>query len=247
MFLNTPDPVAFTIFNIEIRWYGILITSGILLALLLAYKRANRFNISKERLIDTFLISLPAGIIGARLYYVLFNLDYYLEKPLQILNIRAGGLAIHGGLIFGLAAAFICCKVYKISFSDLFDLVSPSIALAQSIGRWGNYFNSEAHGGATDLPFAILVDGEAVHPTFLYESVFCLLLCLFLLKISQKRQFKGQIILLYCFFYSLERFFVEYLRTDSLMFYSFKVAMLLSLVIMIISAIIYICLKRRRR
>ena len=247
MFLPEPDPIAFTIFGLSIRWYGICVALGMLFGLAVAYKRAPFHEIRQERVIDIALVSVPLGIIGARLYYVLFNWDVYHGDFFAIINIRAGGLAIHGGLIAGVLAAIICCFIWKIHPFNFLDLVVPGIALAQAIGRWGNYFNQEAHGGPTDLPWAIPVNGQMVHPTFLYESIWCLLLFLVLLVIDNRSTFYGQTFLLYGILYSFERFFIEALRTDSLMFGPFKAAQVISLFVFTVFLIIYIIQIRRHQ
>ena len=237
-----PNPVAFTVFGIEVRWYGVLIALGMVLATLLTYKRAPRHGLEPDRVLDFILICIPAGIIGARLYYVVFNWSMYEGDFLKIINLRLGGLAIHGGLIFGIAAAVILCAVWKIRPLNVMDLAVPGVALAQAIGRWGNYFNSEAHGGPTDLPWAVMVNGQTYHPTFLYESIWCFLLFLFLIYMDNHRRFEGQIFLLYGILYSVERFFVEALRTDSLMIGPFKQAQVLSLSVIIVFTIAYMIL-----
>ena len=251
--MPVPDPVAFTIFNIDIMWYAILISFGIVLAAGICCIRAPKKDLTSDQILNFVIICVPAGIIGARLYYVLFHWDWYAGDFFQIINIRAGGLAIHGGLIAGLGTAALLCYFWKIRPLTLLDLAAPSIALAQSIGRWGNYFNSEAHGGPTDLPWAIMADGQSVHPTFLYESIWCFLLFLFLLWLDNRPKagkgpgssFEGRIILTYGMLYSLERFFVEALRTDSLMIGPFKQAQVISLVIFIVCLAACILLRRR--
>lgn len=240
-----PDPIAFTLFGIDIRWYGVLITIGMVLAVIITYKRAPKHNIQQESILDILLIALPLGIIGARLYYVVFSLDYYGANPDQILNFRGGGLAIHGGLIFGILGAYFVCRHKKINFINALDLALPTVALAQGIGRWGNYFNGEAHGGPTDLPWAITVDGIKVHPTFLYESIWCIMLFVLLIILDNKPHFTGKIACLYGILYSFERFFVEGFRTDSLMIGPFKQAQVLSLTVMILSIAAYIILKKK--
>lgn len=240
-----PEPVAFTIFNIDVMWYGILITSGMILAVFICYKRAPKHNLSEDRFLNMVIISVPLGIVGARLYYVLFNWSSYSGDFLKIINTREGGLAIHGGLIFGFVTAAILCHIWKVRPLNLLDLIVPGVALAQSIGRWGNYFNSEAHGGPTDLPWAVTVAGQTYHPTFLYESIWCFILFWLLLYVDNHRKFEGQVLLLYGILYSLERFLVEGLRTDSLMIGPFKQAQVLSLIVIIICLIAYAILKRR--
>lgn len=237
-----PNPVAFTVFGIEVRWYGVLIALGMVLATLLTYKRAPHHGLEPDRVLDFILICIPVGIIGARLYYVVFNWSMYEGDFLKIINLRLGGLAIHGGLIFGIAAAVILCAVWKIRPLNVMDLAVPGVALAQAIGRWGNYFNSEAHGGPTDLPWAVTVNGQTYHPTFLYESIWCFLLFLFLIYMDNHRRFEGQIFLLYGILYSVERFFVEALRTDSLLIGPFKQAQVLSLSVIIVFTIAYVIL-----
>ena len=242
--MSAPDPVAFTIFNIDIMWYAVLITSGIIIAAVICCRRAEKHSLSSDQILNFVIICIPAAIVGARLYYVVFNWSMYSGDILKILNTRLGGLAIHGGLIFGFAAAVILCLIWKVRPLNLLDLAVPCVAIAQSIGRWGNFFNSEAHGGPTDLPWAIMVNGQSVHPTFLYESIWCFLLFLFLIYIDNRRSFEGQTFLLYCILYSVERFFVESLRTDSLMLGSFKQAQLLSLAVVIVCAAAYVILYR---
>lgn len=215
----TPDPIAISnIFGLglDIRWYAIMICTGMLLGCAIACRRCSSRGISADDMLDTFLFAIPAGIVGARLWYVFFNrADYH--SFFEVINIRAGGLAIHGGLVFGIFTAWLVCRRKKIGFLNLMDTAAPCIALGQAIGRWGNYFNSEAHGGPTDLPWGIMVDGVKVHPTFLYESIWCLLLFVLLSCTDRRKAFDGQTICLYAGLYSLERFFVEGLRTDSLL------------------------------
>ena len=243
--MKAPDPVAFTILGAEIRWYGILIAIAFMVAILIASRRAPKFGIESDTVLDFALWLMPLSIIGARLYYVIFSWDQYAGDIRSILDIRSGGLAIHGGIIAGVITAIIFCKVKKVSFLDMADLIFPEVALGQAIGRWGNFFNSEAHGGPTDLPWAIEVNGEMVHPTFLYESIWCLLIFVFLIWLSDRRRFKGQIVCLYGMLYSAERFLVEGLRTDSLMIGQLKQAQVISAAIFLASLAGYIYLSRR--
>ncbi|MEG0157525.1 MAG: prolipoprotein diacylglyceryl transferase, partial [Anaerovoracaceae bacterium] len=188
-----PNPVAFQLFGLDIMWYGILIGIAILISGAIVCKRAPLHGATSNDILDILIIALPAGVICARLYYVLFNWSDYAGDLWEIINTRGGGLAIHGGLIGGFLAAYFVCRHKQLKFLSVLDLAVPAIALAQSIGRWGNYFNSEAHGGPTDLPWAITVMGEKVHPTFLYESIWCLLLFIFLIYIDNHRKFTGQV------------------------------------------------------
>lgn len=236
--MQSPGPVAFTVFGIDIMWYGVLITSAMVLATYMSYRRAPMYSIVPDSVLDIILWTLPIGVLGARAYYVLFNMKFY-HSFAQIINIRNGGLAIHGGLIAGLITIYVLSRKKKINTLDFLDLVVPTVALAQSIGRWGNFFNSEAHGIETNLPWAIIVSGQHVHPTFLYESLWCLMLFFLLTYIGKKRVFKGQIVCLYGMLYSFERFFVEWLRTDSLMIGPFKQAQVLSICVIIGCAVLY--------
>ncbi len=245
---RSPGAIAFSIFGIDIMWYGIMVTGGILAAAVFTYFRAPGFGIRKDHFIDILLFAVPIGILGARLYYIIFNWDVYAGDFMKMINFREGGLAIHGGLIFAVITALIACRVCGENFLDFADLAAPGIALGQAIGRWGNFFNSEAYGSATDLPWAVYIEGTGyVHPTFLYESLWCLLLFLFLWAYSGHRKFGGQLICLYVIFYSAERFLVEALRTDSLMIGPFKQARVLSLILILAAAAAYIILSRRKK
>ncbi len=271
----TPNPVAFTLFGLDIRWYALLICAGMIIGSAIAYRRCPQRGIKPDDLLDTLLFSIPIGIVGARAWYVFFNRAYY-HTFFDIINTRAGGLAIHGGLIFGIVTAYLVCRYKKIGFLNMIDTAIPCVALAQAIGRWGNYFNSEAHGGPTDLPWGIMVDGVKVHPTFLYESIWCLMLFFMLSFIDKRKSFNGQTICLYAMLYSLERFFVEELRTDSLLIgpkslvtalqeagydptavdgvlhignflvFPAKTAQVISLLAIIIAAVLYILLRHQK-
>ena len=247
--LKTPDRVAFTVFGIDIMWYGLLIGIGMVAAVVLSYRRAPKHGLNSERVLDVVLWSIPAGVIGARLYYVLFQWDYYKDHLKSILNIREGGLAIHGGILAGVGlGAILLWKVWKEDGLAYVDLCIPTIALAQAIGRWGNYFNQEAYGRETTLPWAMMVNGKFVHPTFLYESIWCLLLGCFLIWLadSGRQKFKGQILCLYLMLYSVERFFVEGLRTDSLMIGPLRQAQVISLVLFAAGAAGYALLRKKQ-
>ena len=238
--MQSPNPIAFTIAGIDIRWYGILIGVAFLLAIYISYLRAPKFGIVQDDILDLTIFLIPCSIIGARAYYVIFSYDNYRGNFIQMLNLRAGGLAIHGGIIAGVIVSYIVAKRKNIKFSNLADLIMPQVALAQAIGRWGNFFNSEAHGGPTNLPWAITVYGEKVHPTFLYESMWCFFIFILLIFLSNRIKFNGQIALLYAMLYSFERFWVEGLRTDSLMIGQFRQAQVLSLVVFILALSAYI-------
>lgn len=243
--MKQPNPIAFTIGNIDIRWYGILIAFAMCLGILISVKRANKFGIKQDDVLDTVLWMLPIGVIGARAYYVLFNIKNY-HSFADAINIRGGGLAIHGGLIFAIATVIIVCRRKNIRALNMLDLLMPVVALGQAIGRWGNFFNGEAHGGPTSLPWGIIVNGVKVHPTFLYESIWCLILFAFLIWYAgAKRSFYGEILCLYGILYSFERFVVESFRTDSLMIGPFKQAQVLSIVVIIACVILYNVFKNK--
>lgn len=239
--------VAFSIFGIDVMWYGVLISAGVLLGVVIALKEAKRTGFKEDNLLDFLLYAIPAGIVGARAYYVIFSWDYYSQNLSQIVNIRNGGLAIHGAVIAGAITALLFCKKRKIDVLELVDLVAPSLILGQAIGRWGNFINQEAHGGPTDLPWGIIVDGQKVHPTFLYESIidFCIFILLIWLR-KHKKIKNGQIFALYLILYSAGRYFVEGLRTDSLMFMGMRVAQLISIASIIAGAVLLIYVKNKK-
>lgn len=238
--MKSPGAIAFSILGIDIRYYGILIAIGMAACMLISLRRTAHTNIAKDKLLDGSMIAIFAGIIGARLYYVMFSFEMYKDNIGEILHIRSGGLAIHGGLILGSLALFVYCKKKDVNFLEFADLVIPGVALAQSIGRWGNFFNEEAYGSHTDLPFALNINGKTVHPTFLYESLWCLLIFIVLsYMFYKKHSFNGQLLFLYGMLYSAERFFVEGLRTDSLYFMGIRQAQLISVIIFLICALLY--------
>ena len=242
---ESPGRIAFSIGSFEIMWYGIMIALGIVLGFFVILYRAPRYHgISKDRTFNLVILILIAALIGTRAYYVIFEWEFYGAHQEEILNFRAGGLAIHGGLIFGCLMAAILARIYKESFFNIVDLFFVGIPLGQAIGRWGNFFNSEAHGTPTDLPWAVYVDGIPVHPTFLYESIWCFILFAILWRVDNKRKFVWQTFLLYCILYSVERFFVEGLRTDSLIvrfpWGDFRQAQVLSVIVIICAAVLYI-------
>ena len=245
--METPNSVAFNIFGLDILWYGVLVSLSIALVVVIICLRAPRHHeISSDKALNFCIILVIVGVIGARLYYVLFNWSYYAEDFSRILNTRGGGLAIHGGLIAGAIAALILCRFWKERPLNILDLCFAVIPLGQAIGRWGNFFNGEAHGGPTDLPWGVIIDGTKYHPTFLYESIWCFLLFIFLVIIDNRRKFEGQTFLLYAILYSIERFIVEGMRTDSLMLFGvFKQAQVLSVILLILGIIAYIFLSKR--
>lgn len=241
------NPVAFKLFGLEVRWYGILISVGVIIGTILALRESKRIGIEEDTLIDLLLYAIPISLLGARAYYVIFSWDYYKNDLIQIFNFRGGGLAIHGAIIAGIIVAVVFCRKRKVDFWEIVDICAPSLILGQAIGRWGNYINQEAYGRPTNLPWGIIIDGVKVHPTFLYESIGDFLVFLFLLWYRKnKSKVPGEVFLLYLILYSAIRFFIEGLRTDSLMMGSIRVAQLVS-IIGIVAASFYFIKRRKEK
>ncbi len=252
------NPVMFEIFGLEIKWYSVLILVGVILAIIMLIKEGKRFNIPKDYLFNLAFWVIIFGIIGARLYYCLFNFNLYKDNLVDIFKIWEGGLAIHGGLLFGFITLLIYTKKYNVSTFKVTDMTVVPLLLAQAIGRWGNFFNSEAHGTATTyyhlkelhIPEKIIegmrIGNVYYHPTFYYESIYCLIGFIILLFVRRYRYLKrGQLTTIYLMYYSVGRFFIEGLRTDSLMFGGFKVAQIVSVILFVISLIIFMILSRK--
>lgn len=241
---------AVTIGNFSIAWYGIIIVCGMMLAIIFGMRQMKKYGISPDRAFDAIIGGIIGGLIGARLYFVLMNFDDYKDEPLQILNVRQGGLAIYGGIIGALLVGCIISKIRKVKLLPLLDIVGMGFLIGQGIGRWGNFCNQEAFGCNTDLPWGMTggriqawitaqhnlgklgnVDAEMlVHPCFLYESLWCLTGFLVIYLISKHRKYDGQIFLLYVFWYGLGRAFIEGLRTDSLMAGNIRVSQMLAVI-----------------
>lgn len=237
---------AIDIFGIQIAWYGVIIAVAMFLGSMLLLRIGKKRGYKEDDLMDLILVVLPMAIVFARLYYVVFEWEYYAANQKMILAFRQGGLAIHGGIIGGLLGGYIVCKIKKLNFPDLADMVSMPLILGQAIGRWGNFINQEAHGGPTDLPWGIMVDGIKVHPTFLYESIWNVIVFAILVFTFKKRRFFGEHFIKYLVMYSIGRFFIEGLRTDSLMFGPLRVAQVISLMAIILG-IIYIIYARKKK
>ena len=253
------NPIAISIGNLEIRWYAILILLGAIVGILLAQREASKKGISKDDIFDLAFWMLIFGILGARLYYVLFNLSSY-KNILEVLAVWNGGLAIHGGITGGAITMLIFCKKKGLSFLTIADITMPSVMIAQAIGRWGNFINQEAHGPLTTLEFLrsihlpnFIIDGMNINgiyyqPTFLYESLWCILGFIVLIVIRQfvKKLKTGQLTCIYFIWYGIGRFFIEGLRTDSLMIFNIKVAQLVSILTFIAGLVILIILGLRK-
>ncbi len=211
------NEVAFTVFGKDIMWYGVIITFGFMAAVLYAMPRSGFFGWSEDDIIDGVIWCLPAAIIGARAYYVIFEWDYYREHLGEIIRIWDGGLGIYGAIITTSITVYFFAKTHKRDMLGAFDMVCMGFLLAQGIGRWGNFVNAEAHGGVTDMPWGMVLNGRApVHPTFLYESIWDIAGFLFLHFYYKKSKFRGEVALMYLGWYGMIRFLTEFLRTDSL-------------------------------
>ena len=238
---------------VQIKWYSLFIFIAMLVASILIYREARRKKIDDDTLFNMIFYGIIIGILGARFYYVLFNLNYYLKYPLEILMIWNGGLAIHGGLLAGLLFMAYYSKKHKINILGILDILVVGVIIAQSIGRWGNFFNQEAYGGVISLstlksmhlPQFIIdgmyIDGAYRTPTFLYES-FSSLLCFIVLILLRKKKkiHTGQLTGMYLSWYGIERFFIEGLRTDSLMLGNIRIAQLVSLLFLLSGIILII-------
>lgn len=248
------NPVAFSLGPIDVHWYGIIIGIGIALALVLAIREGDRRGIHKDTFPDLMLWAIPIAIISARIYYVVFEWDYYAQNPGDIIKIWNGGIAIHGALIGSVITAYVFCKKRNISFWKLADIAAPSIILGQAIGRWGNFINQEAHGGEVSRAFLenlyipefiinqMYINGAYYHPTFLYESLWNFAGVLLLIGLRYVNLRRGEIFLSYVIWYSIGRFFVEGMRTDSLMLTeSLRMAQTISIALIIgaIALLIY--------
>lgn len=209
---------AITIFGFDIYWYGIIIGIGMLTAIGIAFFEFKKKGLKTDDLVDFVLFAIPLGILGARLYYVIFRWDYYGEHLNELFAVWEGGLAIYGGVIMGAIVAIVYTKVKKISFLWFADIATVGLFIAQSMGRWGNFINGEAYGGVTDLPWGMVVNGEGpFHPTFLYESLWNLtgfIISYFIIYRVLKTD--GFSFAYYLIWYGVGRFFIEGLRTDSL-------------------------------
>ncbi|PWB81358.1 MAG: prolipoprotein diacylglyceryl transferase [Candidatus Methylomirabilota bacterium] len=244
----SPGPFVFQIGPLAIRWYGLLFATGVLLGTWLAQREAIRRGEDPEQLLNVIVYGVMAGLIGARLYYVLFNWGYYSATPLKIFAVWEGGLAIHGGLLAGGLTAVIYAIRKKLPVLTYLDIMAPSAPLGQAIGRWGNFFNQEAFGTPTDLPWKLYIEPyhrppelatfEYFHPTFLYESLWNVLVFAILYFVLRGRlqRIPGALMLCYVGLYSVGRFFVEGLRIDSLMLGPLRVAQVMSLILIVLSA-----------
>lgn len=229
LLLLTIDPIAFSIGPIKVHWYGILTGLGIMLAYIVANKEAEKQGFPKDFFVDFLMWAIPISIISARIYYVTMEWENYADNPMRAIEIWNGGIAIHGGLIGAVITTIIYCKIKKVSFFKVVDIIAPSLLIGQIIGRWGNFINQEAHGGQVGRSFLeslylpdwlinqMYIESleSYVHPTFLYESLWNIL-GLFLILLIRKYLRRGEVFATYLIWYAIGRFYIEGMRTDSL-------------------------------
>lgn len=255
------DRIFFSFGKITIYWYSVLIVIAILIGLYFAPKYAEKYGLGKDFLLDLIFYLIPVSVVGARLYYVIFNFSIFKDDFLSIFKVWEGGLAIYGAIIASIL--FICFYTRKKrkSFLLTLDILAPYLILGQAIGRWGNFINKEAHGVLTTfehlksmhLPNFIIegmyINGAYYIPTFLYESLWCFLGFIFLLIVRKKDKFKssGLLVFIYAIWYGVGRFFIEKMRTDSLYLGSFRVSQIVSIIIILIGICGIICIKRRQK
>ncbi|HOZ53888.1 MAG TPA: prolipoprotein diacylglyceryl transferase [Bacilli bacterium] len=235
---------------ISIKWYSVLILLGIIMSYFYIVSRAKKSSINKEDIIDIFFWTIVIGIFGARIYYVIFNIEYYVNNLLDIFMVWNGGLAIHGGIIFGIITCIYMCKKKNINVYDIFDIFAPALIFSQGIGRWGNFFNQEAYGSITTRIFLeklhipkfiinnMYINGNYYHPTFLYESIFCFIGLVILIIYAKTNYKRGNIFGIYLIWYGLLRIFIEYLRVDSLMIFNVKAAYIISIIMIVVGIFI---------
>ncbi len=238
--------VAFTVFGRDIRFYGIVITVGIILAFLYVLFRAKEEKIKADDVMDLTLFTVPISIIGARLYYVLFDPEGGYETFYDVIALWDGGLAIYGAVLTGAIVVTVFSLVKKLNVLTLVDMVTPAVLMAQGIGRWGNFFNCEAHGGVTDIFIRMGIQKDGIgdliyyHPTFLYESLWNFLGFAVLNLFYRKRMFRGQICLMYFIWYGFGRFFIEGLRTDSLYIGPIRVSQLVAASCVLLGLVLFV-------
>ncbi|MEI4770438.1 prolipoprotein diacylglyceryl transferase [Psychrobacillus sp. FJAT-51614] len=252
--LQAIDPIAFSLGPLEVRWYGVIIAFGIILAFIVAQREMVKRGFHPEYLTDLLIWAVPLAIVGARIYYVIFKWDFYSQNPEKIIQIWNGGIAIHGALIASFLTAYFFTKKRGTSFWKVTDVVAPSLLIGQAVGRWGNFMNQEAHGGEVTRTFLenlmlpnwiieqMYIDGKYYHPTFLYESVWNFIGVIILISLRKVNLRRGEIFLLYIIWYSVGRFFIEGMRTDSLyLIGDLRTAQVVSLlgIIIALSLIVY--------
>ena len=235
------NSVALKVGHVNIYWYGIIIAFAIILSLFLMKKDDGRYGIKFNDILNICLITIPISVICARIYYVIFKLEYYMQNPQKVMNLRDGGIAIYGGIIGGIITIYIYSKIKKVDFIKILDYIAPYLALSQAIGRWGNFVNVEAYGYETKNLFrmGIIENGiyKEVHPTFLYESIgdFIIFIILFIKRKNIK--YKGQILYDYLIYYSILRIFTESIRIDSLKIGNVRISIIVSIIFLIVGLV----------
>ena len=260
--------VAFTVFGVPIYWYGVCIALGLLLGMLYAFRYAKSYGIDADRMVDVIFASTIAAIIGGRAYYVA-TAPFEYQSIWEMIDIRLGGIAIYGGIIAAFAMGALMCRVRKVPMLPMFDLAAQGFLIGQCLGRWGNFVKQEAFGGNTTLPWGMISESTQqylqavqetlaaqgmtvdpsmpVHPTFLYESIWCGLGFLLLWRYSKHRRFHGEMTLLYIMWYGFERFFVEGLRTDSLMVGNVRISQAVAALSVAAALVLWVILRRKYR
>lgn len=263
------SPIVFSIGNFSLRWYGVIIAFGLVAGLFSAYSKSKTVGIIPDKMLDVLMVSIVGAVVGARLYYVIFSLNEYTSDWLKIFRVWEGGLAIYGGVIGGIVAAYFACKWTKVAFKPMLDLGGLGLLIGQAIGRWGNFVNQEAFGTNTTLPWGmtsqtvsnyltsvksglamqgINVDPSLpVHPCFLYESIWCLIGFGLLYWYIEKRRFDGEVFLFYVGWYGLGRFVIEGFRTDSLMLGSIRVSQFLALICVFVALWLVVSIRSKIR
>lgn len=247
------NPILIQIGNLKIYWYSIMILLGVIIGCYIVIKESKKYNISKEKMSDILFYTIIFGIIGARLYYVIFNLDYYLNNPVDIIKVWEGGLAIHGGIIAGILYLIYYTKKNNIKLLLMTDICIPGLLIGQALGRWGNFFNKEAHGPMVSLEYLkqlhlpkFIINGMNINgiyyiPTFFYESIWCIIGLIIILLFRRINKIKlGQITGFYLIWYGIGRYVIESYRTDSLMINTLKQAQIISIIMILIGIILLI-------
>ena len=246
------DPIAFQLGPLAIRWYGILITTGIVLAFLVVQKEMVKRGMHPDFLTDLLIWAVPISIISARIYYVVFSWDSYKDNPADVFKIWEGGIAIHGALIGAFLTTYVFTKLRGVSFWKVVDIAVPGLLIGQIIGRWGNFINQEAHGGPVSEAFLnntwipdwimnqMTINGVTYHPTFLYESLWNFVGLIIILLLRRVRLKRGEMFFFYLTWYSIGRFYIEGMRTDSLYGGDLRAAQIVSIIAIIFSVTMFI-------
>lgn len=250
--LLTIDPTAFSLGPIDIRWYGILITTGIILAFIVVQKEMVKRGMHPDFLTDLLIWAVPISIISARIYYVIFSWDTYKDNPIDAIKIWEGGIAIHGALIGAFLTTYVYTKLRGVSFWKVVDIAAPGLLIGQIIGRWGNFINQEAHGGPVSETFLkntwipdwimnqMTINGVTYHPTFLYESLWNVVGLIIILLLRRVHLKRGEMFFFYLTWYSIGRFFIEGMRTDSLYGGDLRAAQIVSIIAIVFSVSLFI-------